>query len=174
MRTKLLLIFGLVLVATMVVMLISSNISTATAQLRITPAPTPTPGVEVSPMAYAAEGGKPVLNREEALQRAMFLDSHWAGRALTLTKDLIAANPDLVIVEQYTTRQEAADVYKQGAFVDPSIASEPVWVIKIKGKISVNFPGTRGEQEADSVTYVISQKTGLLLEIDAHTVNNAP
>jgi hypothetical protein len=81
----------------------------------------------------------------------------------------------MIIVERYATRQEAADVYGGGGFGDPEVASEPVWVVRIKGKVCLRTPGglgsvkVKGCVEGDGITYVISQKTGYLLG----TINSA-
>jgi hypothetical protein len=70
----------------------------------------------------------------------------------------------MVVVEPYATRQEAADTYWGDGFGDPEIASESVWVVAIKGEVSVMMIG-QGFVEADGVTYVISQKDGKLLRV---------
>ena len=100
-----------------------------------------------------------------------------------LTQNTIASNPGMVMVKQYATRQEAANVYGDGIFVDPVVASEPVWVVAIKGKAYVKSVGIRGainhQAEASQVIYILSQKTGDLLGMDvvpANTtsINSAP
>jgi hypothetical protein len=77
----------------------------------------------------------------------------------------------MIVIESYTTRQEASDVYWGDRFGDPEIASEPVWVVTIKGKVSVEviggLPSTQDYVEADGVTYVISQADGKLLRVVA-------
>jgi hypothetical protein len=97
------------------------------------------------------------------------IDSDWAAREQPLTKEMLAANPDMVIVERYATRQEASDVYGLGTWTEPEVMSEPVWVVRIKGKACLMTVGggygfeEAGCVESDGVTYVISQKTGYLL-----------
>jgi hypothetical protein len=130
--------------------------------------PPPTPGHPPVSVSDTAPRGNPVTNRGEAIRRALSLDSKWTIREQPLTEERITANLDMVIVEPYATRQEAADAYWGDGFNDPEIASEPVWVVIIKGKASVKAVGGLGAQEfveADGVTYVISQKTGLLLRV---------
>jgi hypothetical protein len=126
-----------------------------------TPPPPPTPGPPPTPLPYEPKGGEPVRNRDEAIQRVLLMESNLAIREQPLT-------PDMIIVERYATRQEASDVYFGGGFGDPEVASEPVWVVRIKGKVCLSMPGGLGSQkgceEADGVTYVISQKTGWLLD----------
>lgn len=127
-----------------------------------TPPPPPTPGPFPTRLPYKPEGGEPIRNREEAIQRALLIDSELAIREQPLT-------PDMIIVERYATRQEASDVYFGDRFGDPEVASEPVWVVRIKGKVCLRTPGglgmvsSKGCLEGDGVTYVISQKTGYLL-----------
>ena len=134
-----------------------------------TPPLPPTPGPPPTSAPYKPEGGEPVRNREEAIQHVLLIDSDWAAREQPLTKEMLAANPDMIIVEQYATRQEAADRYFGDGFGDPAIASEPVWVVRIKGKACLMTVGggygfeEAGCVESDGVTYVISQKTGYLL-----------
>lgn len=130
----------------------------------------PTPGPEPT-AAPVARTGEPVTNREEAIRRALYFDSLWTIRKEPLTEETIAANPDMIVVEPYATRQEASDVYWGDGVPDPKVASEPVWVVIIKGKVSVRIVGGAGTlpefAEADGVTYVVSQVDGALLRIGA-------
>jgi hypothetical protein len=97
------------------------------------------------------------------------IESGSAVREQPLTEEVLAANPDMVIVERYATRQEASDVYGFGTWTEPGVMSEPVWVVRIKGKACLMTVGggygfeEAGCVESDGVTYVISQKTGYLL-----------
>jgi hypothetical protein len=136
------------------------------------PPPPPTPGPPPTAAPYKPEGGEPVRNRDEAIQRALLIESSMAVREQPLTEEVLAANPDMVIVERYATRQEAADVYGFGTWIETEVMSEPVWVVRIKGKVCLRIPGvvtfeegSDGKvcEEGDGVTYVISQKTGYLL-----------
>lgn len=135
--------------------------------LSATPPPPPTPGPEPTLVPDDSQG-VPVTTVSEALQLVLSLDSRSTIREQPLTVDVITANPDIVTVEQYTTRQEAAKIYGFGMSPDPEIQSEPVWVIIIKGKVIVNLIGR--SVETDGVTYVISQKTGRLLVIGAGVI----
>ncbi len=129
-----------------------------------TPPPPPTPGPPPTPLPYEPKGGEPVRNRDEAIQRALLMESRGAVREQPLT-------PDMIIVERYATRQEASDVYGFGTWTEPGVMSEPVWVVRIKGKVCLSMPGGLGSrqgcEETDGVTYVISQKTGYLLAISS-------
>jgi len=143
--------------------------------------PTPGPAPTWAPDAYISEG-TPITSRDQAVQRALLLDSAWTAREQPLTEEVITANPNMITVEHYATRQEASNVYRWGDFPEPEVASEPVWVVIIKGKVAVRVLGgfppvfTRDEkaaftgwEEADGVIYCFSQETGLLLSLTAGT-----
>jgi len=158
------------IIAVSVVLILATAIIVAGAGLwsssSSTPPPPPTPGPPPTPLPYKPEGGEPVRNRDEAIRRVLLMESNLAVREQPLT-------PDMVIVERYATRQEASDVYGFGTWTEPGVMSEPVWVVRIKGKVCLKTPGGVAEgsrkecEEADGVTYVISQKTGWLLGIAA-------
>jgi hypothetical protein len=166
-----LLVIGVPLLATLTV--VTLVVGAASRKPSPTPPPPPTPGPAPTSVPYKPEGGQPVRSREEAIQRALSLDSTCTVREQPLTEEVLAANPDMIIVESYATRQEASDVYFGDVFPDPEIASEPVWVVIIRGKVSVQVLGfgvPPGGLEADGVTYVISQKTGRLLALSTGAV----
>ena len=130
----------------------------------------PTPGPIPTLAPYIPEGGEPITNEEEAIRQALLIDSDWAIREQPLTEADLAASPDQVIVEFYPTRQEAEAVYLGGGSPVQDIASEPVWVVRIRGDVLVQTVGglQRGDEEptrSDGVTYIISQETGSLLAI---------
>lgn len=131
---------------------------------------TPTSGPPPTEIPYQAEGGSPIKNEEEALQRALAIDAKWAKRERPLT-EVVADNPDAIIIEQYATRAEAEMIYFGSTSPISEIAAEPVWVVRISGQVSVMSVGGLGVgdryQENDGVTYVISQKTGFLLGISS-------
>jgi hypothetical protein len=134
-----------------------------------TPPPPPTPGPEPT-LVPDTSVAHPVSNSVEAIKSVLAADKFWATREQLLTEEKIAATPDMVIVEQYATRGAAAEVYNGGHSPDPAVESEPVWVITIKGKVHVRAIGFIGAMrggriETDEVTYIISQKTGKLLEV---------
>lgn len=108
--------------------------------------------------------GNPVITtRDQAIEQALFCDSYVAIREQLLTKGVIAADPDMVIVEPYASQQEAFAVYEMGWILDKG---PPVWVVIVKGQASVKLPGlsaATGPKESDGVTYVISQVDGTLL-----------
>lgn len=135
--------------------------------------PPPTPGPPPTSVPYEPKGGQPVLTEDEAIQRALAIDSDWTVRAEPLTDQLISATPDMIIVESYSTMQEAEGKYLGSGSGVPEIAAEPVWVVRIKGKalwqpVGGGFArGLNSEEqlyeEADGATYIFSQATGFLL-----------
>lgn len=133
----------------------------------------PTPGPAPTRETYAPEGGAPINTEAEAVQQALLIDSAWAVRERPLTEEDLAASSGKVIAEFYPTRQEAEAIYLGGGSPIPQIASEPVWVVRIKDEVQVRGVGGlgrgRGAPEmnatADGVTYIISQATGELLAI---------
>lgn len=97
--------------------------------------------------------GNPVITtRDQAIEQALFCDSYVAIREQLLTKGVIAADPDMVIVEPYASQQEAFAVYEMGWILDKG---PPVWVVIVKGQASVKLPGlsaATGPKESDGVT----------------------
>ncbi len=105
-----------------------------------------------------------VASREQAIDWALYYDSAWAIRDQPLTKEMLAAQPEMIIVEEYATRREANEVYGMG-ILNESV-SPPVWIVIIKGKVSVNMPGLAsvgGPMESDGVTYFICKVDGSLI-----------
>lgn len=161
-------IFHIVALLT-IVLLVALSVNTwgkspALAQLKPTPPPSPTPGLPV-PKLMEVENGAPIVTVNEAIKLALFYDSLWTSRKLPLTDNDVASDPDMIVVEKYATRQEAANVYGWGVFGDPEVASEPVWVVIIKGRVQMKTFGlasASGRVEADGVTFCFSQKTGNL------------
>ena len=123
----------------------------------------PTPGPEPTSLPESLEGAIPVTNEIEALERAITLDSEWATRATPLTVEALLANPDSYIVEQYSTWQEASDLYGFGTLAESPTATEPVWVVILKGDVIVHTMG--GSQDTDGITLIIAQNTGYLLSM---------
>jgi hypothetical protein len=156
------------LVATVIV--ISNVDAISPANEKMLPLP-PTPGPSPTLAPYKPEGSEPIKNEQDVIRQILLIDSDWATRARPLTEEYITANPDKVIVEFYSTRQEAEAVYLGGGSPIQDIASEPVWVVRIKGDVLVQVVGglrRDGKEEsvnADGVTYIISQETGDLLAI---------
>jgi hypothetical protein len=153
----------LAMLSTFLIMASSTN-----AQNDMALPPTATPGASpVDKPAYQDNGGKVVTDQEKAIQHALAFDAIYAVRQRALSEEMFAANPDMISVEYYATRQEASNAYDTGVFVDPIDAKEPVWVVIIRGKATINDPIYRGEKETDGVTYMISEVTGdILLHAD--------
>ncbi len=162
-----LLIVSLLVIA---VAVISNADAISPSSEKAVPAP-PTPGLPPTLAPHKPMGGKPIENEEDAIRQALLIDSSWAVRDQPLTEEYLTANPDKIIVEFYSTRQEAEAVYFGGGSPIQDIASEPVWVVRIKGDVHVQDignprrGGAEGSEIADGVTYIISQKTGDILGI---------
>lgn len=165
-----LLVAGIVLLATFTITMVAMAIGPGNSFSFLLP-PTPTPGPPPPPAPDVPRGGMPVTSRDEAIQRALFLDSMVVIREQPLTMEGIAASSDLIVAESYKTRQEAANTYWGDGFADSKIASEPVWVVIIKGEVSVKLIGGLGANaeliKSDGVTYEISQVDGALLRVVA-------
>jgi hypothetical protein len=143
-------------------------VATGSWELSGSPPLPPTPGPPPTAVPPAADRGGPVASRDAAIQRALYLDALGTVREQPLTEDTIAAHPDRITVEAYATRQEASDAYWGDAFGDAVLASEPVWVVMIAGRVAVeDLPGGLGSRpgEVDGITYVISQVDGTLLSV---------
>lgn len=128
--------------------------------------PTPGPVPTYAPEQLKREG-TPIENREQAIKLALQVDAQRAVRAEPLTYEKVTSVPTLLEVEQVATRQEAANRYGAGGYVDTAVAAEPVWVIKINGKANIRKVGlnTGKSSEATNVTYIFSQKTSRLLSV---------
>ena len=125
--------------------------------------PTPSPGPEPTSIPESLEGAIPVTNEVEALKRAIVLDRAWSTRAAPLEIEGLLANSDSYVVEFYGTWQEASDRYCFGTLEDSPSASEPVWVVILKGDVTVHTMG--GDQQTDGITLIIAQNTGYLLSM---------
>lgn len=111
-----------------------------------------------------------------ALELALEIDNDWTSREPPLSRAILAAEPGRLVVEHYATRRDAEDIYLGGASGSADSDSGPVWVVRIEGQVLVRViggigrlqadgSGWSGFEEADGVTYIISQRTGQLLSI---------
>ncbi len=139
----------------------------------------PTPGSPPTSEPYKPEGREFVDNADEAIRLALLVDSDWAIREKPLTADMVTAN-DNVTVEYYPSRQEAEAVYLGGGSPLEDVASEPVWVVRIRGDVLVRVvggprrDGTDPEPTpANGVTYIILQQTGELAAVSASAQTRA-
>lgn len=130
--------------------------------------PLPTPGPEPTSPPDSLEGAVPILTREDAIKQAILLDQAWTTREVPLQLEDLIQDNDSILVEHYSTRQEASDLYGFGTLTDIERASEPVWVIVIKGPVTVNT--TKGPIDSDGITFIISQNTGYLLSMGAAAI----
>lgn len=101
----------------------------------------------------------PISSAEEAYSLALYFDSVHAKHPKTLTSESIEL-PTL------TTRQDFLDSRAIGAgFPDSEFANESVWVVTIKGEVSLSLPGTSPDTKYYDVTYILSAKTGELVGV---------
>lgn len=114
------------------------------------PPPPPTPGPFPTDLPHFLPDSTPIKTREEAITVALAFDSLWTARTATVNKDSLP-------VEYYATRQEAADKYDLGVFVDQQDALDPTWVVTLPGEVSANSMAQVGEMElVNGVIYMFS------------------
>ncbi len=156
-------IMALVYIGIMIAFLVTNgNLGGVSASINnpATLPPPPTPGAEPTSIPRLLESLNPIVDRDAAIDRALLIDSSWTVRDKVLMREDLFKEPDMIVVEWYSTRQEASNKYGFGTY-DKIEGSEPVWVVIIKGLVTVNdFHGT---QTVEGVTYIISQNSGDLL-----------
>lgn len=130
-----------------------------------TAGPPPVMPTRVQPLQDA------VTTARNAFERALEYDQQLEvtrSKPLTLAVDstgkiVVPAN---VIIEEFATRQGAADVYGLGVFPQPLDANEPVWTILIDGVAEgPNLTSPSLREEASSILYVVSRRSGDILSI---------
>jgi hypothetical protein len=95
------------------------------------PPPTPTPGLPPPDLPHFLPDSTPISTQEEAIAIALDFDSLWTARNETIDSSKI-------LVEYYANRQEAADKYDLGVFVDKEDALDPTWVVILPGEVQAN------------------------------------
>jgi hypothetical protein len=133
-----------------------------------TPAPTATPGVPL-PLPTSVPLARPLLSQEQALNQVLQYDASWAVWMHPWSKDTVSLEPDRITIETYPSigAESVARGFK-GEIPAVDADSGPIWVVTIKGDVHVAVitPYPDGASVIyDGVTYVISQRTGNLLEI---------
>lgn len=169
--SRMLIVIAMLVVLAALVSVASGQLAFTPPLAEVTPPLPPTPGPEPT-LVPQTSTGKSVLNTEEVIERVLIIDRTWVTRAQPLTRDQLTARPDNISIEKYETRGEASTIYGGGHSPDSEVESEPVWVVIIKGKVAVKMMGLmgsmhNGEFETDGVTYIISQRTGDILEVAA-------
>lgn len=129
-----------------------------------TVAPPPTPGSPVpitpKPIPTLAEP----LTEEGALKKALDVDSRTARwRAKPWSLDTLRLEPGRVTVEWYSDRSY------DNPSNPPDPETGPVWVVTIRGDVQLFLIGRGVDSRMihESVTYILAQKTGLLLGMRA-------
>lgn len=151
----LVLVAGLLLFAAMVINVAPS----VSAQLGFQLPPTATPGPEPT-LIPETRAEAPVKSEADAILRVVDHDSIFTMREQSLT----AARPEMFAIKYFATRQEASNATGGGVFTDPVVASEPVWMVTVKGETLVRNVGMRAAfkptSDASRVVYIISANTG--------------
>lgn len=131
-----------------------------------TPGPPPVLPTRVQPLVDT------VTTAEAAFQRAIEYDRaietyRSSPLALEINAASVGGVPSNVIVEAFTTRQEASDIYPDlGVFPQPEDADEPVWIVFIDGKADVvNLGAPWLREKVRNTLYVISRRDGGILSI---------
>jgi hypothetical protein len=150
----------------------SSSLSLAQA----TPPPTPTPGAPPPrPAATWVPLDEPISTEVEALEMALYYDSVWISHEEPWDVNTWRTDPGRIDVREYANlaevAQERLDTGKSAGFLGPDAGAPDaggVWLITIKGKLQIGLARTGDTFE--SVTYIISKRTGNLLSITGEFV----
>jgi len=127
---------------------VTMNLSAST--VPDTQSPPPTSGAFPTDLPHFLPDSTPIKTREEAIIVALAFDSLWTVRTEIVSEDTLP-------VEYYATRQEAADKYDLGVFVDKQDALDPTWVVILPGEVSANSMARVGEMElVNGVIYMFS------------------
>ena len=145
------------------------NVEAINQRRQPTPAPTATPGPP-PPNPTAAPLAQPLATQEQALEQLSLYDSQMAVWSEPWSKDTLRSQPDRITIKAYPSRAAESAASGWNEWFAPEIEADAgsVWAITIKGKVQVTGIPTRvGDYVTypNGVTYVISQRTGSLLEI---------
>lgn len=162
---------ALIVVTILIALLSMLNNESAVANqkpLPPTPAPTATLGASL-PLPTSSPLVQPLLSQEQVLNQALQYDAAWSNWVRPWSKDTLSLEPDRVTIETYPSigAESVAHGFK-GEIPPVDADSGPVWIVTIKGDVHVAVitPYPDGSNVIyDGVTYVISQRTGNLLEI---------
>jgi len=134
-----------------------------------TPAPTATPGnPPLSPTSIPL--AKPLETEEQALEQALYYDAAWPVWSRPWSKDTLNSEPGRITIEAYPSRTAESAAHGSNEGLAPELEADAgaVWSITISGDVHVAVLSPRaGSSDIvyDGVTYVISKRTGNLLEI---------
>jgi hypothetical protein len=169
-----LLIITLTIVLTLAaVVLFTFNRQTVAAGLFAgpTPAPTATPGAP-PPIPTSIPLAHPLTTKEQALARAIEVDAHTAVWDTPWSADTLTSDPGRISLEAFKSRTEESAAAGSKEWYAPEIEADAgaVWRITVKGNVHVHMLGMDpniNNQVYDGVIYVISQRTGQLLKVEA-------
>ncbi len=175
MKTRSLLLIALMIMAASAVTLFSLNGQRVFAILLSkylpTLAPTATPG-SPPPNPTSVPLIHPLLSQDQALEQALQYDAVWSVWDHPWSIGTLSSEPGRITARAFQSRTaESADGNRNEGF-SPEVEADAgaVWRITIKGNVHVNLISmdpSVSKTLYDSVTYVISQRTGNLLAIIA-------
>lgn len=167
-----LLALTLVIAAVLGVVFLSTSEGSVFATYRLnppTPAPTATPGKPpLSPTSIPL--AKPLETEEQALELALYYDATWSVWSQPWSKDTLNSEPGRITIKAYPNRtaESAATGSNEWFASELEADAGAVWSITISGDVHVAVisPWAGSSNIVyDGVTYVISKRTGNLLEI---------
>jgi hypothetical protein len=136
------------------------------------PAPTPAPSPPQTTWEFTAPLAEPLLTEEQALDRARQIDARVWDHPWSI--DRPNAEQGRITVEPFNSRTEESAQAGRGEGFPPEVDADAghVWRIAIKGRVKLSLLGLGANPAGtwyDGVTYVISQRTGGLLEVISGT-----
>jgi hypothetical protein len=134
-----------------------------------TPAPTPTPGMPVfswGPTTIPL--AEPLATEEQALQRTLLIDASMAVWDSPWSLDTRKVEPNRITLDAFPSRSAEAGG-KEGFAPELDADAGAVWRITIRGSVCLRLMDMRvgSTVKYDGVTYVISQRHGGLLTVQA-------
>ncbi|MGI0016794.1 MAG: hypothetical protein ACREBU_25520 [Nitrososphaera sp.] len=136
-----------------------------------TPAPTMTPGEPISIWeSPSAPLTQPLATEKQVLEQALYYDAHWSTWDHPWSTDTLRLEPGRITIKAFSTRTTESTDAGRNEWFAPEIDADvgPVWRITIEGDVHVNVLSMNKDAATvkyDSVTYIISQRTGALLTI---------
>jgi hypothetical protein len=136
-------------------------------RLQPTVAPTAIPGA-LLPLPTLIPLAQPLTTKEQALEQVLYYDASIAVWSRPWSKETMTLEPDRITIETYPSlsAESVAHGFK-GESPEVDVNSGPVWIVTIKGDVHLMMitPYDSSNVIYDGVTYVISQRTGYILEI---------
>lgn len=164
---------AVIITAIAIVIMLASQINAKVYRVpQPTFAPPPTPGEPLTGFGTPSPTlAQPLVTESLALEQALFYDSHfsvWQNRSWSAAT--LKLEPGRITLKAFPSRTaESAEAGREAWFA-PEVEADAgaVWRITINGDVQVNVISMwadTGNIISDSVTYVISQRTGNLLAV---------